>query len=285
MPYIKVLFLLIFLTVIPVTALTLFTKNALQGSNNVESSPVADTESADFKFESYTAPTIDKKDMYTIVMIGDSMTHALGPHGGTMNSFINDLYKNTGSHILINNYAQGAKNILQAEEQLTKETKYAEFTFPPLLSSDFDLILIESFGYNPLSHLGIEAGLIKQTETLDLLMTKIIGEKPNARVVFVASIAPNRENYALNVSKEIRVEERIKQAEERMTYIENHIEYARLHNIPVVNIYQKSQDETGSGNLKYINPTDFIHPSHEGIDFIGREIAAFVFYNNILPTM
>src|SRR5450759_5794636 len=41
-----------------------------------------------FIFRSYTAPVIEKKPAYTIVMIGDSMTAALGPHGGGLSEYL-----------------------------------------------------------------------------------------------------------------------------------------------------------------------------------------------------
>lgn len=273
---------LLFLFFALVVGSVFFVKRPL-GQEGTDGQTLGELTRQEFKFEKYSEPDMQKKKEYQIVMIGDSMTHALGPRGGTMSEFINELYQTQGSGVIIDNYAQGSKNILQAEEQLASETKYWEFTFPPLLSRDFDLILIESFGYNPLSHLGTEAGLIKQTETLDTLMTRIISEKPNSRVVFVATIAPNRENYAKNILKDIAVEERIKQADERMAYIRNHIEYANAHGIPVINIFEKTLDASGNGDLRYINPSDFIHPSLEGVDFIGHEIASFIFNNNILP--
>lgn len=235
-----------------------------------------------FEFITYNKPNIQKKQEYYIVMIGDSMTHALGPRGGTFNSFINDLYKPHNVGILIDNYAIGATNILQVNDQLESETTYWDSTFPPLLSRHFDLILVESFGYNPLSQFGIEEGLQRQTVSLDNLMEKLLIAKPNAAIVFVATIAPSKENYAKNVL-DITTENRILQAQERMSYIKNHILYAQSHNLPIVNIYEKSLDATGSGDLKYINPDDFIHPSFEGIDFIGREIAQFIYDNKILP--
>ena len=82
---------------------------------------------------------------------------------------------------------------------------------------------------------------------------------------------------------DIPAEDRSKQAEERMTYIKNHISYAQSHNIPFINIFEKSLNEQGDGDLKYINPDDYIHPSYEGVDFIGHEIANFIYTNQILP--
>lgn len=245
--------------------------------------PVPTPSPSPFKFTSYSRPNIQKKQEYSIAMIGDSMAHALGPRGGTFNTFINDLYKPHNIGISIDNYARGSNNILQVSEQLERETTYWDSTFPPLMSRNMDLILVESFGYNPLSQFGLEDGLKKQTEALDALMEKLIVSKPDMSIVFVATIAPSRDNYAKKILLDISTQDRVLQAEERMSYIKNHIEYAKQHNLPLVNIYEKSLDPTGSGDLKYINPDDFIHPSFEGVDFIGREIAQYIYDNKILP--
>ena len=236
-----------------------------------------------FVFSTYVPLKIEKKDLYIVFMIGDSMTHALGPRGGTMNQFINELYKGDNIFISIDNYARGSSNILDVDEQLNKQTTYWDSTFEPLLSRDFDLILVESFGYNPLSKFGLEEGIKRQNQALTDLMTTLVSTHPNSAVVFVATIAPSKEKYALNILKDIPAEDRSKQAEERMTYIKNHISYAQSHNIPFINIFEKSLNEQGDGDLKYINPDDYIHPSYEGVDFIGHEIANFIYTNQILP--
>ncbi len=236
-----------------------------------------------FVFRTYTPPKIERKNKYTIFMIGDSMTHALGPHGGTFYQFINDLYKKDNIGILVDNYAVGSTNILSVNYELTKKTTYWDSTLEPLLSRDFDLILIESFGYNPLSSFGIEEGIKRQNQALDELMKTIITTHPQSAIVFVATIAPNKETYAKKIVLNITVADRIKQAEERMTYIKNHIEYAKSHNLPIIDIYNKSLNTQGNGDLKYINPTDSIHPSFVGVDFIGHEIANYIYDNRILP--
>lgn len=123
---------------------------------------------------------------------------------------------------MVDNYARGSTNILSYNKELTEITTYWDSTFQPLLSRPFDLILVESFGYNPLSQLGVEDGLKKQNETLDELMQVLITTHPNSAIVFVATIAPNKENYAKKVLVNATLAERIQQAQERMSYIENH---------------------------------------------------------------
>lgn len=236
-------------------------------------------------FRTYTAPTIEKKQVYKIVMIGDSMTAALGPHGGGLSEYLNSLYKANGQGeqgIIIDNYAKSS-NILAVNDELDQKTTISEYTFEPLLSTDFDLILVESYGYNPLSQLGVEDGIKKQNMALDTLMTTLITTHPHSAIVFVATIAPNIANYARATQPNTSAEERAKQAQERITYIKNHIEYAKNHNIPLINIYEKSLTPNGDGNMRYINMNDDIHPSFEGVLFIGHQIGDFIYNNQILP--
>lgn len=236
-----------------------------------------------FVFRTYNPPNIESKDTYTVFLVGDSMTHALGPHGGSFYTFINNLYKNHNKGVLVDNYAVGSKSILFLDELITTQTTYWDSTFEPLLSREFDLVLVESFGYNPLSQFAIDEGIKRQTQALDELMTTLITTHGHSAIVFVATIAPSKANYAKNVLFNLTAAERTLHAEERMAYIKNHISYAQSHNIPVINIFEKSLNDQGDGDLKYINPDDYIHPSFVGVDFIGLEIANFIYANQILP--
>lgn len=248
-----------------------------------QESTVTPQPTVDDRFLMYIAPELPKKSEYAIVMVGDSMTHALGPHGGEFYENINEKYKSHKTGILIDNYASGSTNILSINKAMTTKTIYWDSTFEPLLSRAFDLILIESFGYNPLSQFPIEEGLKKHNETLDETMKTLIKTHPEARIAFVATIAPNKSKFSQPISPNTTLEERKKLAEEREAYIKNHIQYAEDHNIPVINIYEKSITPAGEGNLEYINPDDYIHPSAVGVEFIGRELANYIYDTNLIP--
>lgn len=243
------------------------------------------TSKEDEPFGTYSPPTIPKKEVYTIFLVGDSMTEVLGPHGGKLNEIINTLYQSTPGHqrIVIDNYAKGSTNLLGLADTLTQKITVGDRVLDPLLSRPYDILLIESFGYNPLSQLGIEEGLKKQTGTLDQLMKLLTDSHPNSIIIFVATIAPNKANYAEQSSPGNTLAEREAQAIERMEYIKNHIAYAKTHNIPLINIYSKSLAPGDDGDLAYINPNDHIHPSFAGIDLISHEIANFIYENQILP--
>src|SRR5436190_6523328 len=96
-------------------------KNTPKSNNKNISIPIS---SKDHLLETYTPPKIPKKDVYSIVMVGDSMTEAIGPHGGKFNEYINVLYGSTPGNqkIVIDNYAKGATNILGPEKAMNQKT-------------------------------------------------------------------------------------------------------------------------------------------------------------------
>ena len=213
-------------------------------------------------------------DAYTIIMVGDSMTEALGPNSDKLRQYLKVHYPNKIFGIF--NLAKGSTSILTVQEIIEKE----------LLSRQFEVILIESFGNNPLSNFPLEEGLKKQTEALDKIVetrrTKKTNAEVNSIIVFVATIAPNRDKYGEG-EVDLTLEKRHEWADERTAYIKNHIEYAKQHNIPLINIYEKSLNKEGTGDLQYLETQAHIHPSGKGIELISKEIADFLYTSKILP--
>lgn len=224
-------------------------------------------------------PTQAKKSQsYTIALVGDSMTEFLGS-ATELRDDLKKYYPSKEFGIL--NFGIGSSSILSLPDRLTKESKRGEETLPPILGTKPDILLLESFGNNPLSQFSLKEGLKKQNKALDQTL-KIIKEKnPNTVVIFVATISPFRERYGEGVVN-LSTEKRRKWADERIAYIKNHIKYAKEHNIPLINIYSDSLNDKGDGNVDYINSNDFIHPSPTGILFIDQKIADFIFKNKIL---
>ena len=208
---------------------------------------------------------------HTIILLGDSMTERLG-NSDELRAYLKEYYPNKTFEIL--NYGFGSTNILSVVDRLEKETFYHR-AFRPILDIDFDLILFESFGYNPLSALPLEEGLKKQAESLSSAIRLIKEKNPKAKIVFVATIAPSKTKYGFSTVK-LSSEKRAEWAKERMVYIENHIKFAKENEIPLINIYEKSL-QGGTGNLLYISDKDYIHPSPTGVYFISKEMAKFIF--------
>lgn len=245
--------------------------------NSVFKNPINFFESL-FLIKNLPIQTKNSKSL-TLALVGDSMTHTLGT-ADPLKDALKRYYPDKNFGIL--NLGIGSTTILSVPDRLEKESKRGTEVLPPILLTNPDIILLESFGNNPLSNLGLEKGLGKQTQTLDQIIKIIKKKKPETVLVFVATIAPSKEEYAKGVVN-LSTQERIKWAEERIAYIKNHISYAKTHNIPLINIYEKSLNDKGEANLDYINTTDFIHPSVLGIQFISQQIANQIFTDKIIP--
>lgn len=213
---------------------------------------------------------------YTLILVGDSMTERMG-NSDELKADLIKYYPSKTFEVL--NYGFGSTNILSVQDRLEKDTFFGR-VFRPIIDIDFDLIIIESFGHNPLSQFPLEIGLQKQTEALDKIVTTIKDNDPQAKIVFLAIIAPSKYHYAEN-QVDLTTEERTKWANERIAYIKNHMAYARSHNIRLIDVFSKSLNTDGELNLNFVLTTDYIHPSPNGIYLISDEIAKYIYENRI----
>jgi lysophospholipase L1-like esterase len=230
--------------------------------------------------------TVKPTDAYTIILVGDSMTDFLGENPTQFRKYLKQHYCDEncipkGKVFGIFNLGYGSTNILSVQDRLENDTFYLGKQNQAILKREFDLILIESFGNNPLSEYPLEEGLKKQTEALDKAVRTIHKAKPNSVIAFMSTVAPIRNRYAEG-STVLSPEVRRQWADERAAYIKNHIKFAQDHNIPLLDLYTKSLNN-GEGTMDYINSNDFIHPSVTGIDFISKEMADWIYNERILP--
>lgn len=236
---------------------------------------------ADTPFTTYKKPIVAKSERYDIYLLGDSMMNAFGPRGGQFNEILSKA--NPGTFFEISNYAQANQSILLLPARLREPVQAdTDLLLKPIIEGDPDLIIIESFGYNPLSQFGTTEGLKKQEEVLTEVMTTLTNRFPNTAIMFLATIAPDKKTYGKNISH-ASADGRWAQAEERIEYITNHIDYALTHNIPLINAYEASLDGEGDGDTKYINPDDNIHPSAEGLAHMARVMTKRIEEENIFP--
>ncbi len=215
---------------------------------------------------------------YTIVLLGDSMTERLG-NTDELRGYLSEYYPDKTFEVL--NYGYGATNITSVKERLLEQTDHFR-DYQPITNIEYDLILIESFANNPLSEYTLEEGLAIQRKTLDETIALVKQYNPNAKIAFLATIAPNKDTYAKS-SRDLSEDVRKEWVEERIQYFENHIKYASDNNIPLINIYKDSQDLFGNGKMIYIDDKDFIHPSPLGIIFISQKIAEGIHDLKLLP--
>lgn len=223
---------------------------------------------------------IEPNKSYTIALVGDSMTDVLRFQESRFKDHLKFFYKD--KEFVIYNYGFGSTNVLSLENRLHNDVNYSGQVYKKLLGEDFNLIIIESFGNNPLSEYPLDVGLKKQSEELDKVIAELKFAHPQSLIAFLATIAPSKAHYAEGVV-ELDLAHREKWARERESYILNHIKYAQSHNLPLINAFEKSIDKSGEANLEYLSPTDHIHPSTAGIDFINTEIANAIYNMRLLP--
>lgn len=228
----------------------------------------------------YQAPKLPIAESYRIMLVGDSMTAALGVNANPLRLELIKRYPNT--EFVTYNYAIPSSNILLLKDYLHKKTTFNGLEYPAILNDGFDLIIIESFGHNPLSDLPLKEGLRKHNEILDYTIEEVARTHPESIILLMATIAPSKATYALN-SRDLSPEVRKAWAEERIAYIKNHIAYGEKKGIPVINVYEKSL-QGDDVNPIYVSKDDYIHPSGEGVNLLASTIADFIFENQIFPT-
>lgn len=244
-------------------------------------SPVTSPKPSTFPLiTNYQPPVIKSSDSYTFIFVGDSMTESLGPNFDALRRHLSVLYPQKTFGLF--NYGFGSTNLLSVDDRLNKDITYQGQNFPAILKRNFDVIFFESFGDNPLSQYPLDQGLTIQSQTLDHLVAEIAGTKPNALIIFLATIAPSRNNFGKGAVA-LNQKQRDQWVSERRAYIENHIHYAQDHHIPLINVYSKSQDSSGDGLVKYLDASNYIHPSVQGVELISAQIADYLSANHLIP--
>ena len=227
----------------------------------------------------YQNPTIPKNDSYRLALVGDSMVAALGPNANTLRLALIAHYPD--SEFVNYNFGYGATNVLSLVERLTKTTTYLETATKPILEYEVELIVIESFAYNPLSSYPLVEGIAKQTAELEEAVNLILNTKRRVALAFMTPIAPSYANFAKN-NFDINAETRKLWVAERIAYIDNHRKFAEDKGIPVIDVYRSSLGADGLADERFIS-ADFIHPSTAGLLLMSTEIADYIYENRIFP--
>ncbi len=220
-----------------------------------------------------------RKKEFTISIVGDSMVDTLGPDGGGLDSKLRAIYPNAAFTII--NHGVGATNIDYGLERLTHGYSYLGTNRPSVISQNPDIIVIESFGYNPYSY--DEGAISKHWTQLAAMVNTIQTQLPATKIVIAATIAPNWDVFGdgapfINMSPEGKRQkvDTIKQ------YLESTVSFARGERLPLANAYHPSLDSSGNGKIGFINGGDHIHYSDEGRAFMASTIARTISENRLL---
>lgn len=247
------------------------------GRDQTQVTPTSDVQEK--QFETYRIPNIPQNEDYMILLVGDSMTKALGPYPYQLSVRMNEAYPDKG--FIIENYSRGSTSIESLPELLGDNTLSNEDQTTPVTERDYDILIIESMAYNPILTENQSEALRQQEQILDRVIPSLIKQNPEGVIIFLATIAPSKEKYASGV-RDLTPAERAGRAEQRRAFIENFIEYAQSKDIPLINVYEESLNPDGSAKLEYIRSDDYIHPSQEGVEFIQNKIADFIIEKEFL---
>ncbi len=219
------------------------------------------------------------KSAITIAVLGDSMVDTLGPGVPHLADRLARLYPATSFRIL--NYGAGGTNIDYGIERLTNDYSYVGNHVPSLLSQQPDLVVIESFGYNPYPF--DEGVMERHWLALATMVDRIRASLPGAKIVIAATIAPNWNVFGdgapfISMSPEGKRQK----VETIKKYLENAVRFAQSQKLPLADAFHPSLDSQGNGKLAYINPGDHIHYSDAGRQFFAGVVANAIVSHKLL---
>ncbi|MBI3576471.1 SGNH/GDSL hydrolase family protein [Candidatus Gottesmanbacteria bacterium] len=220
-----------------------------------------------------------KKNAFVVAVIGDSMIDTLGPDVANIEQKLQRTYP--GVFFDVRNYGVGATNIDYGIQRLTTNYTYLGKSIPSLVSQHPDVVVIESFGYNPYP---FDVGAMdKHWLALATMVDTIRKNLPEAKIVIAATIAPNWDAFgdgAPGVSFSNQAKREHVTVVKR--YLENAVGFAHSQGLPLADLYHPSLQADGNGKLVYINGGDHIHYSGEGRELFGHILAQTIVANKLV---
>lgn len=213
-------------------------------------------------------PIITKQKNYTIAFLGDSMIDTLGPGIPHTLDALRKQYPQTSFTLL--NYGVGATNIEYGLHRITHDYTYLDSPVPSLVSKNPDIVVIESFGYNPFPF--DEGALDKHWLSLAIAADTIRQHIPKAKIVYAVTVAPNSALFGDGApGLSFSAEDKWKKTQIIKKYLESTIKFAKSQNYPLIDAYSPSLTSDGNGNAVYIHAGDHIHTSDEGKRLFAAE--------------
>ncbi len=214
---------------------------------------------------------------YSLIILGDSMVDTLGRNLPDLKNLLAQSFPKYSFAVL--NYGFGSTDLESGLARLTKGSKYLNKYYPPLLSFQPDILVVESFAYNHWT--GEKSDLDRQWLTYSKIIDTVREKSSTTKILFAAAIAPNSLKYGdgvLNWGKDLKWQS----AQVTRAYLQNMIGFAKSQNMPVADAYTPSLDKDGNGLLEYISSFDNLHPSKEGALLFSQKIVEAMKSNNLI---
>lgn len=226
-----------------------------------------------------TPVTQPQKKSFTIAFLGDSMIDTLGPDLPHTQTKLKATYPGVTFRLL--NFGVGGTNIDYGLERLTHDYTYLGNHIPSVVSQHPDIVVVESFGYNPYS---FDIGALdKHWLTLARIVDVTKSQLPGAKIVIAATIGPNNTVFG-DGAPGLSFDPIAKQQKTAVikSYLENALRFAQSQHLPAIDVFHPSLDGNGNGKIEYINGGDHIHYSDAGRDLFATKLVESFITNHLL---
>jgi lysophospholipase L1-like esterase len=215
----------------------------------------------------------------TIALLGDSMIDTLGPGVPELAQEIASRAAHISPTIL--NYGVGATNIDYGIQRITNDYEYLGKQIPALASQHPDIVIIESFGYNPYP---FDTGALdKHWLALAAAVDSVKKTIPGAQIVIATTVAPDEKRFGDGAAGlAFSAAEKERQARNIRSYLESTIKFAQGQNLPLADAYTDSLDQNGNGREEYINSGDHIHTSEAGRKYFAQKVTEALMAHKLL---
>lgn len=214
----------------------------------------------------------------TIAIVGDSMVDTMGTGLPYLAKALRSVYPDTRLELL--NYGVGSTNINAGLERLTTPLNYQDRSYPSVIDASPDLVIIESFAYNPIP---LSDSSLEHHRSQLANMATTLNVHGLSRIMLLSTIAPHHTKFGTGPQgvdwEPVAV---TKHTEAIHAYLENTINTGKSLSLPIIDAFHLSQDGHGNGREELINPGDFIHPSALGQQFIANTIVDSIISTRIL---
>jgi lysophospholipase L1-like esterase len=220
----------------------------------------------------YERVSMEKKRI-KIAALGDSMTESYGETFNELLEILGNTY--TDRDFEFYNFGVGGTRAGYGLWRLTNEYEYKSKKQASLLSIEPDIVLIESFAYNNASDGVYDDDGLKHFCEIHERIVRTIREQSSAKIIFVATIAPDTDHFLEGNMNFIYTPNSIlsKMAEDRIKYLEKALRIAEKLDLPIANVYQASLEKENKGTPRSTFIGDGIHPNSMGNKLAAETIA------------
>lgn len=217
------------------------------------------------------------KSNYVIALFGDSMVETMGENLDYLDKSLKEKYPYTKFKLY--NYGIGSQNVVEGLARFHDPFLYQQAVasgnktrnYPPIDKINADIIIISSFGYNPLSPYD------RDKHWINLKNLVLEASKTGAKAYILAEIAPIKSGFGRGPGGIDWTDQMITtQVAHIIEQLDNAVGLAENLDVPLINVYERSKIDGKYGDPIYVGTHDHIHPSIEGEIFMADIITTSI---------